>query len=143
MYNTETNKKQAEIGKVMRGAYLLLGLIMLVLGGIGVVLPILPTTPFIFLASYFFAKSSDRLHLWLKNTKVYQKNVQPLIEGRGIPLKGKIYILAFAWFFLLLMFFKTEILLLKVLAISLGSIKTIVFFRMKTAKEDKKLEYEG
>lgn len=48
-----------------RGLYLLLGLTALGLGLLGIVLPLLPTVPFILLAAFCFARSSDRLHLWL------------------------------------------------------------------------------
>lgn len=48
-----------------RGLFLLLGLTALALGLLGIVLPLLPTVPFILLAAFCFARSSDRLHLWL------------------------------------------------------------------------------
>ncbi|WP_434940542.1 YbaN family protein [Shewanella sp. HL-SH8] len=48
-----------------RGLYLCVGLLSLILGIIGIILPVLPTVPFILLAAFFFARSSDKLHLWL------------------------------------------------------------------------------
>ncbi|QIR16196.1 YbaN family protein [Shewanella aestuarii] len=48
-----------------RGVYLIIGLTSLLLGIIGIVVPLLPTVPFILLAAYCFARSSDRLHHWL------------------------------------------------------------------------------
>jgi len=49
----------------MRIVWLILGLTSLALGAIGVVLPILPTVPFMLLSAFFFSKSSERLHHWL------------------------------------------------------------------------------
>ncbi|GGN22992.1 inner membrane protein [Shewanella putrefaciens] len=48
-----------------RGFFLLLGLTALALGLLGIVLPLLPTVPFILLAAFCFARSSERLHMWL------------------------------------------------------------------------------
>lgn len=69
--------------------FLILGLTSLILGFIGIFLPILPTTPFALLAAFFFSKSSEKLHQWLVN----QRSLGPLIrdwESYGvIRLKAK------------------------------------------------------
>lgn len=60
-----------------RLAWLAIGFISLALGGVGVLLPLLPTTPFVLVAAVAFAKSSDRLHRWLLEHNVFG----PLIEN--------------------------------------------------------------
>ncbi|HEU0223064.1 MAG TPA: YbaN family protein [Paracoccaceae bacterium] len=55
----------------MRYLWLILGAASLVLGAIGAVLPLLPTVPFLILAAFAFARSSDRLHDWLVNHRSF------------------------------------------------------------------------
>lgn len=54
--------------------YIIIGCISLGLGIIGVIVPILPTVPFVLLAAFCFARSSERLNGWFKNTKLYKEN---------------------------------------------------------------------
>ncbi|WP_017932539.1 YbaN family protein [Robiginitomaculum antarcticum] len=57
--------------KIMRPIWLFGGLIAFVLGAVGVVLPFLPTTPFILLAAFCFARSSQRCHQWLVGHRIF------------------------------------------------------------------------
>ena len=77
-----------------RVAFMALGCISLALAVLGVVLPILPTVPFLALAAFCFAKSSDRLNNWLINTKFYQNNLADFKAGKGMTVKTKVRILA-------------------------------------------------
>ena len=74
--------------------WLILGCLCLVVGTIGVFLPVLPTFPFYLVTFFSFAKSSQRLHDWFTGTKLYKKNFQPLVERKTMPLKAKLSILA-------------------------------------------------
>lgn len=79
---------------IKRISFVVLGCISLVLAALGVVLPILPTVPFLALAAFCFAKSSDRLNNWLINTKFYQNNLADFKAGKGMTVKTKVRILA-------------------------------------------------
>lgn len=76
-----------------RVAFMALGCISLALAVLGVVLPILPTVPFLALAAFCFAKSSGRLNNWLINTKFYQNNLADFKTGKGMTVKTKTRIL--------------------------------------------------
>ena len=78
---------------IKRITFVVLGCVSLVLAVIGVVLPILPTVPFLALAAFCFANSSDRLNNLLINTKFYQNNLADFKAGKGMTVKTKTRIL--------------------------------------------------
>tara|TARA_Y100000766_G_scaffold200667_1_gene172878 strand:- start:962 stop:1387 length:426 start_codon:yes stop_codon:yes gene_type:complete len=71
--------------------YLVFGIISFCLGAIGIVIPGLPTTPFMILSSILFLRSSDRMYKWLINHPKFGKYVLDFKKGKGINLKIKIY----------------------------------------------------
>ena len=76
--------------------YLLLGIawICFGIGAIGVVIPVLPTTPLLLLAGFLFARNSPRLHDWMRSTRLYRSYVVPFKESGGITAAKKARILA-------------------------------------------------
>ncbi|MBQ8160336.1 MAG: YbaN family protein [Clostridia bacterium] len=79
--------------KLKKYGFIALGCICLGLGTVGVFLPILPTTPFYLLTVFFFANSSQRLHDWFLQTKLYKKHLASYVEGRGMTRSTKVSIL--------------------------------------------------
>ena len=69
---------------------LILGWFFLVLGIIGIPLPLLPTTPFLLLSAFFFSRSSPRLHAWLRTHPVLGKTIRDWEEHKRISLRAKI-----------------------------------------------------
>lgn len=69
------------------------GCISLALGAIGAVVPLLPAFPFLLLAAFCFARSSQRLHTWFIGTKLYQENLESYVAGKGMTKKTKIRIM--------------------------------------------------
>ena len=84
------------MNKVKKGIYITIGFIAFALGAIGVMLPILPTAPFLLLASFCFARGSERFHIWFTNTKIYKKHLESFVKHRVMTLKQKVILLAFA-----------------------------------------------
>ncbi|MGN0984816.1 MAG: YbaN family protein [Gemmiger sp.] len=73
--------------------YILLGCAGLGLGAVGAVLPLLPSFPFLLLAAFCFARSSQRLHGWFVNTRLYKDNLESYVAGKGMTRKTKIRIM--------------------------------------------------
>ena len=69
--------------------WIVLGCVGVGLGAFGAVLPLLPTFPFLLLAAFSFAKSSARLHTWFVNTKLYKKNLESYVQGKGMTRATK------------------------------------------------------
>ena len=73
--------------------YIVLGCIGVGLGAVGTVIPMLPTFPFMMLATFCFARSSEKLDRWFKNTKLYKENLEDFVAGRGMTKKTKVRIM--------------------------------------------------
>lgn len=73
--------------------YVILGCIGVGLGAVGAVVPMLPAFPFLMLAAFCFARSSEKLNNWFINTKLYKNNLESYIQGRGMTWKTKVRIM--------------------------------------------------
>ena len=83
--------------RVVRALLIIAGTVSLVFAAIGVVLPLIPTTPFLLLAVACYCRSSERLYKWLINNRWFGEYIKNYREGRGIPLKTKILALTVLW----------------------------------------------
>jgi len=84
----------------MRVLWLSLGVTSVALGAVGVVLPLLPTVPFMLLAAFCFARSSDRLHDWLINHPQFGPSIEDWRRSGAIQRRVKLYAtasIAVAW----------------------------------------------
>lgn len=120
----------------MKIIYILIGFICVILGSIGVVLPILPTTPFLLLALICFSKSSQRVENWFKSTSLYQKHLESFVTHRAMTLKTKVGLLGFASTMLIIAFLMVEQLHVRLVVIGLIIFKYYYFiFKIQTIKE--------
>jgi uncharacterized membrane protein YbaN (DUF454 family) len=87
------NRKQ----KLVKALLLVAGTFSLVLGTIGIFLPILPTTPFLLVSAACYLRSSQRMHKWLLGNRWFGEYIKNYQEGRGIPLKTKILAISVLW----------------------------------------------
>ena len=70
--------------------YISLGTLSVGLGFVGIFIPVLPTTAFLLLAAWFYARSSERFYNWLLSNRLFGKYLTSYLEGKGVPLKTKI-----------------------------------------------------
>lgn len=123
----------------MKPIYLTLGVLSVGLGVIGVILPVLPTTPFLLLAALLFSKSSDRIRNKFENSLFYQRQMKDFVESRTMTRRRKWTILIFADIVLTISFILTEITVLRVILILLFLTKHWYFYRfVKTENTEKK-----
>ncbi len=69
--------------------YIMLGCVGVGLGAVGAVVPMLPAFPFLMLAAFCFARSSEKLDRWFKGTKLYKDNLEDFVAGRGMTWRTK------------------------------------------------------
>ena len=73
--------------RLKKAVYVILGCIGVGLGAVGAVLPLLPSFPFLLLAAFCFARSSQRLNDWFIHTKLYKENLESYVQGKGMTRK--------------------------------------------------------
>ena len=130
----------------VRIVWLLIGFLSMGIGAVGVVLPVLPTTPFLLLASFCLGKGSARFHRWFTGTNLYKKHLESFVENRTMTLKTKFSLLIPASCMLILAFLAMQNVYGRVFIIFLILFKYVYFFtRIRTvpAGQNRIPEVEG
>lgn len=123
------------MNKAKKAMYIVLGFICLGLGAVGVALPILPTTPFLLVTAFCFARGSERVNNWFLSTGLYKKHLDSFVKSRSMKLQTKVVILAVASALLLGAFFAMKNIYGRIFIVILIIIKYYYFlFRIKTIK---------
>ena len=130
-----SSKKRKQ--KVVRALLIIAGTISLTLGAIGIVLPILPTTPFLLLAAACYLRSSERMHKWLLSNRWFGEYIRNYQEGKGIPLKTKIAAVAVLWIAIIYsaFFALDEILIAQVALLLIALGVSVHLIRLPTLKK--------
>ncbi|WP_323781593.1 YbaN family protein [Thalassovita sp.] len=114
----------------MRIIWAILGLISVGFGLIGIILPLIPTVPFMLLAAFFFARSSERLHAWLVEHPTFGPSIVDWQERGAISAKGKrIATLSIAAVFLIGLIMGLRPMILIIQAITLSAVLFFIWSR--------------
>ena len=129
------NQHSAELPKFYRFLYLISGFLLVLIGIIGIFLPVLPTTIFLILASACFVKSSPRANEWLRKHKILGAYIKNYQDKSGLTIKAKVFNIVFLWLMIsvsALLFTEEFYIRLFLLAIAIGV--TIHLIMIKTKK---------
>lgn len=118
--------------KLKKALLILAGTISLILGTLGIVLPLLPTTPFLLLSAYCYTKSSKKLYLWLIHHKIFGIYIYSYITYRAIDLKTKIGAISLLWITLTISIFVMQILYVTIILFIVGIGVTTHLLMLKT-----------
>lgn len=77
--------------------FLIIGIVALIVGSVGIVIPILPTTPLLLVATWCFLKSSKRLHNWLINHRILGLYIKSYVKYKGVEKKYKLATILMVW----------------------------------------------
>lgn len=117
----------------MKSALIIFGMISLLLGIIGIFLPLLPTTPFLLLAAACFSKGSDWFYRKLIENKWLGEYIKNYREGRGIPKRTKMIAILLLWVTILYSaIIMIDIQWVKILLVFIAIAVTIHILTMKT-----------
>lgn len=126
-------------GAFMRYILITIGLISAIVGFIGIVVPLLPTTPFLLLAAVCFSRSSERFNRWLVSTKVYGEYVESFKRDRGFTLKKKFKILLSLYIVIAFSLYMLDNFYIRIGLLIMVTFQTIVLFTLvKTLPESSK-----
>jgi len=111
------------------------------LGIIGIFVPILPTTPFLLLAAACYMRSSEWLYQWLINNRIFGVYIRNYIEGKGMPIRIRIFTILLLWLTIgLSMTFAVQNLVIRIIliCIAIGVTVHIVLIRKRKVETAQK-----
>lgn len=115
------------------------GTVFVALGVIGIFIPVLPTTPFLLLASFCYLKSSKSMYNWLLNHKIFGSYLYCYLTYKAISRKTKIGTIIFLWATLILSMLFVPSLHLRIFLLIVGIGVTTHLIILKTlSPEDRK-----
>lgn len=135
-YSMKKKNKTKAIRNWTRPLLIIAGTLFVGLGIIGILMPVLPTTPFLLLAAACYARSSQRFYHGLLNNKWFGNYIKNYIQRKGVPLKIKV--LAITWLWITIGFsvvFAVEVFLVKLILIVIAIGVSIHILCIRTLRQ--------
>ena len=124
-------------GKMMRGIYIVVGTIALVIGAIGLFLPVIPTTPLVILAAACYYRGSERLHAWILRSRWFGGTIKNYQAGRGLTRDTKVRAISMMWAMILISaWFFVSNLFVRVAMIGVAIGVTVYLVRLPTLERN-------
>lgn len=127
--------------RIVRILLMMCGHIFVVLGIIGIILPVMPGTVFFILATACYIRSSEKMYLWLINNKWFGRYAKLYLEERSMPLKAKLIATISMWTSISISIYYVDRPLIRLILLATGICVTIYFISLKTTP--KKLSKES
>lgn len=128
---------------IKKNILILLGSLLLVLGTIGIFLPLLPTTPFLLLAVYCYLRSSKRLYDWLMNNKMLGAYICNYMTYKAVLRSTKISTVIILWASLTVSIVLLNSLWIRALLVAIGIGVSIHLLTLKTIKKDEMKRFDS
>jgi uncharacterized protein len=120
---------------IKKSIYIFFGFIFMGIGVLGIILPLLPTTPLLLLASVCFVRGSKKFEDWFKGTNIYKKYLEGFIKNRAMTLRQKMTILLSADCMIAIPFILLENVFIKIVLLFIVGYKYYYFIcKIKTVK---------
>lgn len=85
------------MGEARRIVYILLGSLFLILGAVGIFIPLLPTTPFWLLTCWFYLRSSEKLYNRAMSNRYFGSYIKGFMVDKAIPIRSKVISISVMW----------------------------------------------
>lgn len=126
--------------RVKRALFTAAGTVFLVLGAAGVVVPLLPSTPFLLLSAACYVRGSERMHHWLLNNKWFGRYIRNYREGKGISAKSKVVALTVLWATIFFSaFYITDMIVVQVILFVVAVVVSAHIIRLPTFRKTNSL----
>ena len=126
-----------ECGRIKKTLLIVAGVVSIALGGIGVFLPLLPTTPFVLLAAGCFAGSSPAMHRWLCRSRFFGEYIENYRTNAGVSKSVKVRAIVFLWAGLALSAAAVHKPIVRIILAVVGICVSTHLLMMKTKDENK------